>query len=278
MSALRRKLPVLGVFSSAALFAFSLPASAITFPDPSATVEVGIVGPDGTPASGTDVESKPFATGSAGTPLDPGVTASATVAGNPFSTLKFSLSAVGLATSGTSNESAIAVFVALQFYFAISAPIDTTAVLGISAHGALMGTGTGNLSIELEQLDANGNLVSSALLGGACVEANCLSFNNPGPSFDLGTDLRALHTNTIYSLVLGSVNDLAEAGQTETGFIDPMFDTSLLPDGFQLELSSGVGNGASATPLPAALPLFATGLGGLGLLGWRRRRKTQAVA
>ena len=35
---------------------------------------------------------------------------------------------------------------------------------------------------------------------------------------------------------------------------------------------------APATPLPAALPLFATGLGGLGLLGWRRKRKAQAVA
>jgi hypothetical protein len=34
----------------------------------------------------------------------------------------------------------------------------------------------------------------------------------------------------------------------------------------------------SSTPLPAALPLFATGLGALGLLGWRRKRKTQAVA
>ena len=29
----------------------------------------------------------------------------------------------------------------------------------------------------------------------------------------------------------------------------------------------------TATPLPAALPLFATGLGVLGLLGWCRRRK-----
>jgi hypothetical protein len=34
----------------------------------------------------------------------------------------------------------------------------------------------------------------------------------------------------------------------------------------------------AVTPLPAALPLFATGLGGLGLLGWRRKRKPQAVA
>ena len=32
------------------------------------------------------------------------------------------------------------------------------------------------------------------------------------------------------------------------------------------------------TPLPAALPLFATGLGGLGLLGWRRKRKASARA
>jgi hypothetical protein len=32
----------------------------------------------------------------------------------------------------------------------------------------------------------------------------------------------------------------------------------------------------SATPLPAALPLFATGLGALGLLGWRRKRKKAA--
>ena len=34
----------------------------------------------------------------------------------------------------------------------------------------------------------------------------------------------------------------------------------------------------AATPLPAALPLFATGLGVLGLLGWRRKRKAAALA
>jgi hypothetical protein len=33
----------------------------------------------------------------------------------------------------------------------------------------------------------------------------------------------------------------------------------------------------TATPLPAALPLFASGLGALSLLGWRRKRKAQAV-
>jgi hypothetical protein len=34
---------------------------------------------------------------------------------------------------------------------------------------------------------------------------------------------------------------------------------------------------ASSTPLPAALPLFAAGLGGLGLLGWRRKRQALAA-
>ena len=32
-----------------------------------------------------------------------------------------------------------------------------------------------------------------------------------------------------------------------------------------------------ATPLPEALPLFAGGLGALGLLGWRRKRKPDAA-
>lgn len=33
----------------------------------------------------------------------------------------------------------------------------------------------------------------------------------------------------------------------------------------------------SSTPIPAALPLFATGLGAMGLCGWRRRRKNGAI-
>jgi hypothetical protein len=38
-----------------------------------------------------------------------------------------------------------------------------------------------------------------------------------------------------------------------------------------------IGDGKVApTPLPATLPLFATGLGSLGLLGWRRKRRAVA--
>ena len=37
-------------------------------------------------------------------------------------------------------------------------------------------------------------------------------------------------------------------------------------------------NAAAETPLPGTLPLFASGLGALGLLGWRRKRKNAAIA
>jgi hypothetical protein len=39
-----------------------------------------------------------------------------------------------------------------------------------------------------------------------------------------------------------------------------------------------INTAVSVIPLPAALPLFGTGLGALGLMGWRRKRRAQAVA
>jgi hypothetical protein len=35
---------------------------------------------------------------------------------------------------------------------------------------------------------------------------------------------------------------------------------------------------SAATTLPAALPLFASGLGAMGLFGWRRKRKGAATS
>jgi hypothetical protein len=47
-----------------------------------------------------------------------------------------------------------------------------------------------------------------------------------------------------------------------------------LPDGLQLlVISDPIPEGLAQTPLPGGLPLFASGLGALGLLGWRRKRK-----
>jgi len=51
---------------------------------------------------------------------------------------------------------------------------------------------------------------------------------------------------------------------------------------YKLSVGSGEmligGSDLSETPLPAALPLFAGGLGALSLVGWRRKRKVAALA
>jgi hypothetical protein len=54
--------------------------------------------------------------------------------------------------------------------------------------------------------------------------------------------------------------------------------TSLFPlDGLALD-SIAIGTASVATtPLPAALPLFASALGGLGFFGWKRRKRGVAV-
>jgi len=60
---------------------------------------------------------------------------------------------------------------------------------------------------------------------------------------------------------------------------DTLFVRDLVNDTITIETTNRIEGeliSFEATPLPAALPLFATGLGALGLLGWRRKRKAIA--
>jgi hypothetical protein len=87
-------------------------------------------------------------------------------------------------------------------------------------------------------------------------------------------------TQSTYATLIESCNDLANC------LTNPAADDGYVAGG-ELGFGSVIGHpglwstsspsSPSATPLPAALPLFATGLGGLGLLGWRRKRKNTAA-
>jgi hypothetical protein len=79
----------------------------------------------------------------------------------------------------------------------------------------------------------------------------------------------------------GTVNSAVEITGLSPFLAVTFSDNTAHNPAFEFDIGAPVttiGGSGGATPLPAALPLFATGIGGLGLLGWRRKRKAQAVA
>jgi hypothetical protein len=73
-----------------------------------------------------------------------------------------------------------------------------------------------------------------------------------------------------FSLALGGASDPLEGADA---YNSPTVGFNIFWPGSPVS-SGGI---IEATPLPAALPLFATGLSALGLLGWRRKRKSAAA-
>jgi hypothetical protein len=276
---LRRRLSVLALAGSSALAAFSLPANAtVVLPDALAEAGAGVTGPDGTATSQPD-QGTFSAQASAGTLLDPGVTASAKVRANPEPSFTLTGSTMGVASSGLDKETAGASG-SLQYYFEVTGPKSMPVLLTINGTGLIKGPQTTlnfmNVLFMPAAPDGTLDTAHARVLGSACLEAFCGSLN-PGPMFKLGQAL-SLTTNQLYAIILAG-NFGISAGQTETMTIDPMFtfDSDFFAaNGLQLVLSPNVGNGGlAATPLPAAFPLFATALGAFGLLG-RRKRKSRA--
>jgi hypothetical protein len=117
------------------------------------------------------------------------------------------------------------------------------------------------------------------------------SFTNPNPNGVWGNtgNFVGLSTVSFYSNNFGGFNSpntgvdwntlVTNAGATLVALIFLDLDSGWAGADQHLLVNNFTVNGdVLATPLPAAFPLFATGLGALGLLGWRRKRKAQAAA
>jgi hypothetical protein len=104
-----------------------------------------------------------------------------------------------------------------------------------------------------------------------------LQLNEPGTSIRSDTVfIASLPLEPRFTVILNS--DPVSLLGSPTVFLDETGNWQDISGVFDLSAGSIFVVSDLDTPLPAALPLFATGLGGLCLLGWRRKRKGQAVA
>ena len=135
----------------------------------------------------------------------------------------------------------------------------------------------------------SGGLISQGTLGGLAT----LNFDGGGfvtgfNTLDFYIFVRILNDWTNLGTATGDLDILGVA----TGFSAPVVSydgtyTTISTQNGSYDGANGaqaflnfalIGGPVSATPLPATLPLFASGLGALGLLGWRRKRKNAAIA
>ena len=157
--------------------------------------------------------------------------------------------------------------------FSVASVLDADP-LALGSMGAAYG-GTGQSLTYQETADfifnANGGNFLIDLLGNSSL----------GNGFDMAEFQIHLNGGLFYDRLF---HDLASA---QSFFSSDLIYLSLIAGLNNVQLSfnetmSSSGQGfsfdyaAAETPLPAALPLFASGLGALGLLGWRRKKKNAA--
>jgi hypothetical protein len=133
----------------------------------------------------------------------------------------------------------------------------------------------GDVSISTPGLGNSASVLVQTVNGGL------VAYNHTFPSTSPYAENLSLLSASEYMVVMTA--DVAAGGDIDSAstYIDPMF--SIDPDfanasDYQLVFSDGIQNDVSSTPIPAALPLFASGLGALGVFGRRRKRKNAVIA
>jgi hypothetical protein len=112
-------------------------------------------------------------------------------------------------------------------------------------------------------------------------ETHFVTINLPSAVTAFGLDFGSLFDATTANFLLSNgfaENNVATLGSLQTQFIGFISDTAFntitltVPDDKSFVVAD-VTTAVATTPIPATLPLLMTALGGLGFVGYRRRRK-----
>ena len=163
---------------------------------------------------------------------------------------------------------------ALSYNFAFFDTATSGAVVTGSGVFDLTGAGPNYLITGIEAGGLyNGNAITSLIaVNGYLSNDNILQTAGPQLlSFSGFSFLVAALTPSQYNIYYNGGGSYGIGAASYADAFDPNINN------IPVTFSASIINTAIATPLPAALPLFATGLGAMGLLGWRRKRKTAAA-
>jgi len=177
----------------------------------------------------------------------------------------------------TSTSAAAFADVQLRYQFDFNGPAASVPMI-VGANGSITSSGGGSNAVQL-QIFGNGVNINFNI--------GCFGSTSCTQTFSGQTvNDTVFFTGSVYTVIMSIVLDGGAQGglaqdqsQTMMGSIDPMFTVDLSnASDFTFDFSSGLIPPASATPLPAALPLFASGMAALGFLARRRKRKAAALA
>lgn len=186
---------------------------------------------------------------------------SATAAGNAL--ISLNLDATGTMNAGGPFAAAsidLRTFINAALVSELRSSVDTTGPASCSSSfsgGAGCGASffasggltTGQISVPLDQPVLVQLRLDADVTAAAPLSASSVLFGN-SLDFPIGVAL--------FNLAPGITVDAPDSFVTNNIFAPP--------------------GAVGVTPVPAALPLFATGLGALGLLGWRRKKKAAVLA
>jgi hypothetical protein len=163
----------------------------------------------------------------------------------------------------------------IDYYFEAVGATNTSVIFDIEAAGSASETGSGTAFAHL-YLNGSSTIGSPPILASACSSFQVNGCGSISSAFFLNSVFGA-QSNTVQEIEIDVDGSANPNGGTYGASVDPtiIIDPAFLAanPGFTLEFSSNVTQDSiSETPIPAALPLFASGMFALGLLGRRKNR------